>query len=86
MKKQNGPKLTQFMPILRDFDYASNPVGFVDLADERITLKVNAKEKVTTDDINSGKAVFAPSYIVTKDDNGIVQEIVVDSFSLLIRK
>ena len=77
------PKLTQFMPILQNFDYKSNPVGYVDFSNETITLKVDPKHKIKADDVNAGKTVFAPSYIITKQIEGNVTEIVVDSFSLI---
>jgi hypothetical protein len=53
------------------------------LTDERCVLKLNTKEKVTVEDINTGKIMFAPTYIVSKVDGDIVKEIVIDSFSLL---
>jgi len=74
------------MPILQNFDYKSNPVGYVDFTDDSIILKVNAKEKVRAEDINSGKVVFAPSYVVTKEKDGIALEVTVDSFSLVTSK
>ena len=80
------PEQVAFIPILLNFDQASNPIGYVDLADERCVLKLNPKQKVLLEDINSGKSVFAPSYIVSKEKDGIVIEVVLDSFSLITRK
>lgn len=77
---------TPFIIINRNFDSSSNPIGFVDLDDGNIRLKVNPKEKVTVDDINKGKFAFAPSYLVSKETNGIVEEVLVDSFSLVKTK
>lgn len=64
----------------------SNPVGYADLSDERCILKLNEKEKITVDEVNSSQKVFAPSYIITKEKNGIVTEITVDSFSLITKR
>lgn len=82
-KKSNKPEQVPFVPILNNFDEASMPLGYVDLAGEKIVLKLNDKQKVTVDDINSGRLAFAPTYIIIREEKGIVKEITVDSFSLV---
>lgn len=86
MSKKNKPETTPFIPILLNFDQLSNPVGYVDLTDERCVLKLNPKQKVTVADIQSGAVALAPSYIISKEKDGIVLEAVLDSFSLITRK
>lgn len=82
------PKVTSFIPILLNFDQSSNPIGYVDVETGQIVLKVNSDIcPVSQEDVSTGKAAFAPSYIITKaDKKGNVQEIVVDSFSLITQK
>ena len=79
-------KQTAFIPLLRSFD-ESSPIGYVDVTDENVILKVNTKvEKIKVEDINAGKFAFAPSYIVTGEKDGFVTEIALDSFSLVALK
>jgi hypothetical protein len=86
IKKSNKPEEVPFVPILDNFDQASMPLGYVDLAGEKCVLKLNDKKKVTVDDINSGRYAFAPTYIITREEKGVVKEIIVDSFSLVALK
>ena len=76
---------SKFLVILKNFDYSSNPIGYVDL-EHGCVLKLNDKQKITADDINTGKLVFAPSYVISKEEDGFVKEITVDSFSLITQK
>ena len=73
------------MVISKNFDYSSNPIGYVDL-EGGITLKLNPKEQIKAKDITSGKVAFAPSYIISKEKDGIVQEVIVNDFSLIQTK
>lgn len=72
-----------FIPIHRGFNYASNPIGYVDLSGEEIVLKFNDKADISAEDVNSGLSLFAPSYLITKEKDGTVKEIRVESFSLV---
>ena len=76
-------KQTAFIPLLRNFDERS-PIGYVDVTEKNVVLKVNTDvEKIKVEDINTGKVAFAPSYIVTDEKDGLVTELVLDSFSLV---
>ena len=74
---------TAFIPLLRNFN-EREPIGYVDVTEKNVTLKLNVNvEKVKVEDINTGKYAFAPSYIVTGEKDGLVTELVLDSFSLV---
>ena len=76
-------KQTAFIPLLRNFN-EREPIGYVDVTEKNVTLKINTDvEKVKAEDINTGKLAFAPSYIVTGEKDGLVTELVLDSFSLV---
>ena len=79
-------KEVSFIPIHVGFDYTTRPIGYVDVADGNIILKLNDKELITSEDVNSGHVVFAPSYLIVKEENSIVKQISVESFSLLRQK
>jgi len=76
-------KEVSFIPIHVGFDYSTRPIGYVDVADGNVVLKLNEKEQIAVEDVNTGKVVFAPSYLIVKEENGVVKEISVESFSLL---
>jgi hypothetical protein len=79
-------KEISFIPIHVGFDYSTRPIGYTDTTDGNVILKLNDKEQITVEDVNSGKVVFAPSYLIVKEENGIVKQISVESFSLLRQK
>lgn len=79
------PDLQSILPVIRDFDYSSPPIGYVEkLKDGRTVIRLNETAAVKTEDITSRKYVFAPSYAITKDDEGVVQEVEIVAFALTL--
>lgn len=65
------PDLESIIPIVRG-DLASRPIGIVKFEDGIIKFKLNDKAQLPAE--NPGKG-FAPVYIVTKEENGLVKEL-----------
>lgn len=75
--------LESIIPIVYGHDYATNsPIGIVKSEKGRVIMKLRENAGITLEDINTTNKVFAPSYVVTKEKNGIVLEVELVAMSL----
>lgn len=77
------PDLESVIPILPGHDLSARPIGIVKFENGVIKFKLNDKAQITAEQIQNVNKAFSPTYLVTKEENGFVEELELIAMNVL---